>query len=132
MVKESYSFGQKADIRNSQGSDFTGIDEINTNGSTNGNLKKGKKSGLFIVNDEKGDLHNFLMLMLDQARGYKTFSYSTQLSTKFILLIIVKMPTIVGISMLISMINTTSERLKAKNFFICWYFSFNEQLKFHA
>ena len=59
MVKESYSFGQKADIRNSQGNDFTGIDEINTNGSTNGNLKKGKKSGLFIVNDEKGDMQIF-------------------------------------------------------------------------
>ena len=28
------------------------------------------------------------------------------------------------------MINTTSERLNARNFFICWYFSFYEQLKF--
>ena len=65
-------------------------------------------------------------------RGYKTFLYSTQLSTKFILLINVKMPTIVGILTFISMINTTSERLKARNFFICQYFSFYEQLKFHA
>ena len=40
----------------------------------------------------------------------KLFSYSTQLSTKFILLINVKMPTIVGILTFISMINTTSER----------------------
>ena len=40
--------------------------------------------------------------------------YSTQLSTKFILLINFKMPTIVGILTFISMINTTSERLKAK------------------
>ena len=32
----------------------------------------------------------------------------------------------------ISMIKTTFERLKARNFFICWYFSFHEQLKFHA
>ena len=44
------------------------------------------------------------------------FSCLTQLSTKFILLIYVKMPTIVGILTFISMINITSERLKAKNF----------------
>ena len=49
----------------------------------------------------------------------KLFSCSTQLSTKFILLINVKMPTNVGILTFISMINTTSERLKARNFFIC-------------
>ena len=60
------------------------------------------------------------------------FSCSTQLSTKFILLINVKMPTIVGILTFISMINTTSERLKTRNFLICWYFSFYEQLKFRA
>ena len=42
------------------------------------------------------------------------------------------MPTIVGILTFISMINTTAERLKARNFFIWRYFSFNEQLKFHA
>ena len=36
----------------------------------------------------------------------KLFSCSTQLSTKFILLINVKMPTIVGILTFISMINT--------------------------
>ena len=41
----------------------------------------------------------------------KLCSYSTQLSTKFIQLINVKMPTIVGILTFISMINTTSERL---------------------
>ena len=62
----------------------------------------------------------------------KLFSYSTQLSMKFILLINVKMPTIVGILTFISMINTSSERLKARNFFICRYFSFSEQLKFRA
>ena len=61
----------------------------------------------------------------------KLFSCSTQPSMKFILLINVKMPTIVGILTFISMINTTSERLKARNF-ICWYFSFDEQLKFRA
>ena len=42
------------------------------------------------------------------------------------------MPTIVGILTFISMINTTSERLKARNFFICRYFSVYMQLKFHA
>ena len=63
-------------------------------------------------------------------RGYKLFSCSTQLSAKFILLINVKMPTTVGILTFISMINTTSERLKARYFFICRYFSFYEQLKF--
>ena len=62
----------------------------------------------------------------------KLFSYSTQLSTKIILLIIVKIPTMVGILTLISMINTTSKRLKARHFFICRYFSFYEQLKFRA
>ena len=56
----------------------------------------------------------------------KLFSCSTQLSTKFILLINVKMPIIVGIFTFISMINTTSERLKAKNFFTFPYFSFYE------
>ena len=54
----------------------------------------------------------------------KHFACWTQLSTKLILLINVKMPTIVGILTFISMINTTSQRLKARNFFICRYFSF--------
>ena len=62
----------------------------------------------------------------------KLFLCSTQLSTKFILLINVKMPTIVGILTFISMINTKSERLKARNFFVCRYFSFYEHLKFRA
>ena len=44
----------------------------------------------------------------------------------------VKMPTIVGILTFISMINTASERLKARNFFICQNFSFYEELKFRA
>ena len=59
-------------------------------------------------------------------------SYSTQLSIKFTMLINVKMPTNVGILTFISMINTTSERLKARNLFICLYFSFYEQLKLRA
>ena len=54
----------------------------------------------------------------------KLFSCSNQLSMKFILLINVKMPTIVGILTIISMINTTSSRLKARNFFICQYLIF--------
>ena len=62
----------------------------------------------------------------------KLFSYSTQLSTKFIMLINVKMPTIVGILTFISMINTISERHQARHFFICQYFSFYEHLKFRA
>ena len=48
----------------------------------------------------------------------KLFSCSTQLSTKFILLINVKMPTIVGILTFISIINTSSDRLKARYFLI--------------
>ena len=40
-------------------------------------------------------------------QGYKTFLCATQLSTKFILLINVKMSTIVGILTFISRINTT-------------------------
>ena len=51
---------------------------------------------------------------------------------KFIMIIIVKMPTIVGILTFMSMINKASERLKARNFFICRNFSFYEQLKFRA
>ena len=62
----------------------------------------------------------------------KLFSYSTQLITKFILLINVKMPIIVGILTFISMINTTSKIRKARNFFIFRYFSFYEQLNFCA
>ena len=67
--------------------------------------------------------------LLIRLRGLKLFSYSTQLSTKFIQLINVKMPTIVGILTFISMINTIPERLKSRNF-ICRFFSFYEQLKF--
>ena len=44
--------------------------------------------------------------------------------TTFTLLINVKMPTIICILTFISMINTSSERLKVRNFFICRYISF--------
>ena len=59
----------------------------------------------------------------------KLVSYSTQLRTKIIMLLKVKMLTNVGILTFISTINTRSERLK---FFICRYFSVYEQLKFCA
>ena len=62
----------------------------------------------------------------------KTFSCSTQLSMKFIILINVKIPTMVGIVAFISMMNTTSESLKARKIFIFQPFNFHEQLKFHA
>ena len=62
----------------------------------------------------------------------KLFSCSTQLSMKFIMLINVKMPTIVGILTFISRINTTSESLKARKVFVFRHFKFYEQLKFHA
>ena len=73
--------------------------------------------------------------------GYKLFSGSTQLSMKFIRLINVKMPTFVGILTMptfvgiltfISKIITTSENFKATKVIIFHYFSFYEQLKFHA
>ena len=51
---------------------------------------------------------------------------------KFIMLINVKMPSIVGILTFMSLINTTSESLKARKIFIFQYLSFYEQLKFHA
>ena len=46
----------------------------------------------------------------------KLFSYSTQLSTKFILLINVKMPTIVGILTFMCMINTRLRDLKQETY----------------
>ena len=54
------------------------------------------------------------ILKISGPKVIKLFSYSTQLSIKFILLINIKMPTNVGILTCISMINTIYERLKAK------------------
>ena len=54
----------------------------------------------------------------------KLSSISTQLSMKFIMLINVKIPTIVGILTFISMMNTTSGSLKARQVFILQHFSF--------
>ena len=71
---------------------------------------------------------SYFLSKTDKIRGYsdrpgpeviKLFWCSTQLSMKFILLINVKMPTIVGILTFISMMKTTPERLKARTFFIC-------------
>ena len=66
------------------------------------------------------------------ARGHNNCWCSTQLSMKFIMLINVKMPTIVGILIFISMINTTSEHLKARKVFIFKHVRFYEHLRFHA
>ena len=60
------------------------------------------------------------------------YSAEVELSMKFILLINVKMPTIVGIFTFISIIHATSERLAKRRFFICRYFSFYEEWKVHA
>ena len=55
----------------------------------------------------------------------KLFSHSAQMIMKFILLINVKMPAIVGILVFISLINTTSESFKARKIFITQQFSWN-------
>ena len=52
----------------------------------------------------------------------------TELSIKFIMLINVKMPTIVGILTFISVINTTYRSLKARKVFIFKNFSCYEHL----
>ena len=70
--------------------------------------------------------------ILFRTQGYKTFSMLNSAEHEIILLINVKMPTIVGILTFMSMMNTTFEGLKVRNFFICQYFSFYEQLKFCA
>ena len=59
-------------------------------------------------------------------RGYKLFSCLTKYSIKFIMLINVKILTFM------SMINKTSESLKARIAFAFQHFSFYEQLKVHA
>ena len=50
------------------------------------------------------------------SESIKHFSCSTQLRMKFIMLINVKMPTIVGILTFMSIISTTFESLKYLNF----------------
>ena len=63
----------------------------------------------------------------DHAQGLQT-----QQSMKFIMLINIKMPTIVGILTFISIIYATSESLKVRKVFIFQNFSFYEQVNFHA
>ena len=58
--------------------------------------------------------------------------FYAQLSTKFILLINVKMPTIVGILTFIGRINASYERLKAWNTYLAQCFSFYEQFQFYV
>ena len=60
------------------------------------------------------------------------FSCSTQLRSKFILLINVKMPTIVGILTFISRINDWLLWFKPEISIDFGYFSIHEQLTFHA
>ena len=74
----------------------------------------------------------FLMSVKPGPEVIKLFSCSTQLSKKFIQLINVKMPIIVGILTFISMINTAPESFKARKIFIFQHFTFYEQLNFHA
>ena len=76
-----------------------------------------------------GSFHydGFVMYWL-RSRGYKKNSCSTQLSTKFILLINLKMPTIVGILTFISKINT-SEKQETSSFVGIFFY---EQLKIRA
>ena len=60
-----------------------------------------------------------------------TFCHA-KLSMKFIMLINDKMPTIVGILTFISMMNTTSESLKARKVYFTAFLVFYKQVKFHA
>ena len=62
------------------------------------------------------------------------FPCSTQMGMKFIMLINVKMPTIVvSILTFISMVNTSSESLKAnKNLSFSAFYFFFEGLEFHS
>ena len=70
-------------------------------------------------------LINFLFAI--RPRGNKTTSILNSVEHEIYPVINVKMQTIVGILTLISMINTTSVRLKARNFFISQYFNFYEK-----
>ena len=65
-------------------------------------------------------------------KAIKQFFMLSKMSFKFIMLINVAMPTIVGNLTFSNMINTPYESLKARKFFIFQHFSFYEKLKFHA
>ena len=68
--------------------------------------------------DEMQPFGSLLFAKVPGPKVIKLFLCSTQLSMKIILLINVEMPTIFGFLTLISMINRTFERRKARNFFI--------------
>ena len=78
------------------------------------------------------------LLMIDpenfktRPRGYKTFSMLNLAEQEIYPAHKCLNANIVDILTFISMINTTSVRLKARNFFNCRYFNFYEQLKFFA
>ena len=76
--------------------------------------------------------HNLVEILKTGPEVIQLLSCSTQLSMKFIMLINVKVPTIVGILTFINRIDTPYKCIKQENPFIYRYFSFYEQLKFPA
>ena len=62
----------------------------------------------------------------------KLFSYSTQLSLKFFLLINIKMPTIVGILIFISRKNFILSSALQEKSLNCWYLIFYKRNKLHS
>ena len=64
-----------------------------------------------------GPLSDFVIHFLECKQVIKLFSCSTELSMNIIMLINVEMPTTVGISTFISLINTTAESLEARKLF---------------
>ena len=83
------------------------------------------------VNAELDEMpHSIIVAKMPGPVVKKLFPCSTQLSTKFILLINVKMPTTVGNLTFISMINTTSERFNARKFCIFRYLIFKSSRNF--
>ena len=91
-------------------------------------MKSGNRGDIKHAKDAMSE-HTF---KLQGPEFIKLFSCSTLLSKKFILLINVKMPTIVGILTFIIRINTISEGYKARKIVIFRHFTFYEHLEFHA
>ena len=79
-----------------------------------------------LIRQNEAVLRKNLVITLVRSGPYviKLSSCSIQLSMKWIMLINVKMPTIVGILTFSSMINTAHESLKVRIFFIFQHFSF--------
>ena len=77
-------------------------------------------------------LGQHICLDIPGPEAIKLFLCSTQLNIKFIMLINIKMPTVVGILTFNSLINTTFESLKARKVFIFKHSSCNEHLKIYA